>query len=118
MDAPRTMTPAAASTIARTAGLDLAGALRDAAFVALVTLGLCIPIIAYKTDQGPANELILTPWWGLVAILCALAFAVRLAGAPWLEACRAPSRKEAAIVTQAQLGISNWRQPFPASREA
>src|SRR5687768_5332022 len=96
MDAPRTMTPAAA---ARTAAPGLAAAIKNAALVALVTFGLCIPIIAYKTDQGPSNELILTPRWGLVLILCALAFAaslaMRLAGAPWLEARRAQTRKEA-----------------------
>jgi branched-chain amino acid transport system permease protein len=98
MDAPRTAMPATA-TSTRTAGSDFAAALKDAGLAALVTLGLAIPIIAYKTDQGPANELILTPRWGLVLVLCALAFAVRLGmrvvGAPWLEARRARSRKEA-----------------------
>src|SRR3954449_12562955 len=98
MDASQTAMPAAA-TSARAAGSDFTAALKDAGLAALVTLGLSIPIIAYKTDQGPANELILTPRWGLVLVLCALAFAVRLAmrviGVPWLEARRAQSRKEA-----------------------
>jgi branched-chain amino acid transport system permease protein len=99
MDAPRTMTPVATPAAARTAGPDIIAALKDAGLAALVTFGLSIPIIAYKTDQGPSNELILTPRWGLVLILCALAFGVRLAmrliGVPWLEARRAQSRKEA-----------------------
>ena len=99
MDAPRTMTPVATPAAARTAGSDIAAALKDAGLAALVTFGLSIPIIAYKTDQGPSNELILTPRWGLVLILCVLAFGVRLAmrliGVPWLEARRAQSRKEA-----------------------
>jgi branched-chain amino acid transport system permease protein len=58
---------------------DLSRALKDAALWALVTLGLSIPIIAYRTDQFQ-NELVLRPRWGLVAIFCALAFSARLVG--------------------------------------
>src|SRR5690349_13313714 len=72
--------------------------------MAAVTLGLCIPIIAYKTDQSLSNELVLVSRWGLVAALCAVAFAVRLAlrlaGAHWAGPRRATARKEA-IVTVA-----------------
>jgi branched-chain amino acid transport system permease protein len=99
MDAPRTIAPIVAPAAGRTAASDIGAALKDAGLTALITLGLSIPILAYKTDQGPANELILTPRWRLVALLCALAFVVRLAmrlvGVPWLEARRAQSRKEA-----------------------
>lgn len=56
----------------------LAPALKDAAVAALVTLGLCIPIIAYRTDQLQGGELFLTPRWRYVALLCALAFGARL----------------------------------------
>ncbi len=52
--------------------------LRDAALCALVALGLCIPLIAYRMDPGPGSDLVLVPRWGLVAILCALTFGVRL----------------------------------------
>ena len=57
---------------------DLVAALKDAAVTALITFGLCIPIIAFRTDQSLDNQLILRPRWGLVAVLCALAFALRL----------------------------------------
>src|SRR5918992_5895604 len=57
---------------------DVMAALKDAALAALVTLGLSIPILSYRTDQGLGVELILRPRWGLVALFCALAFAARL----------------------------------------
>src|SRR3954454_10038192 len=98
MDAPRTSGSAPAATDAASR-LDLAAALKDAGLAALVTLGLCIPIIAYKTDQSIANELVLVPRWGLVGALCAAAFAVRfavrLAGARRWGPPRAGARKEA-----------------------
>ena len=56
MDAPRTMTPVATPAAARTAGSDIVAALKDAGLAALVTFGLSIPIIAYKTDQGPRTS--------------------------------------------------------------
>lgn len=56
----------------------MAGILRDAALYALVAFGLCVPIIAYRTDPGPGSDLLLTPRWGLVACLCAAIFVVRL----------------------------------------
>jgi len=52
--------------------------LRDAALCALVALGLCVPLIAFRMDPGPGSDLVLVPRWGLVAILCAITFAVRL----------------------------------------
>jgi branched-chain amino acid transport system permease protein len=57
---------------------DVAAAVKDAGLYALVTFGLCIPIIAYRTDLSQSNEMILRPRWGLVALLCALVFAFRL----------------------------------------
>src|SRR5688572_8774781 len=56
----------------------IGAALKDASVAALITFGLCIPVIAYRTDQGQGVELILRPRWGLVALMCALVFAVRL----------------------------------------
>lgn len=52
--------------------------LRDAALCALVALGLCVPLIAFRMDPGPGSDLVLVPRWGLVAILCAITFGVRL----------------------------------------
>jgi branched-chain amino acid transport system permease protein len=73
--------PAIASTAPQTAvlsRLDLAAAIKDAAFAAAVTFGLSIPIVAFRTDQSGA-DLFLTPRWGTVAVICALVFALRLA---------------------------------------
>jgi branched-chain amino acid transport system permease protein len=70
--------PAQGAAAARPA-FDLAAAVKDAGLYALVTLGLCIPIVAFRTDQSQANELILRPRWGLVALLCALVFGFRMA---------------------------------------
>jgi branched-chain amino acid transport system permease protein len=57
---------------------DFPGAVRDAARTGVITFGLCVPIIALRTEQNMANELVLQPRWGLVAIFVALAFAGRL----------------------------------------
>jgi branched-chain amino acid transport system permease protein len=59
---------------------EIVAALKDAALWAAITLGLCIPILLYRTDQSQGNELILRPRWGLVAFMCALAFGGRLIG--------------------------------------
>ena len=55
------------------------GILRDAGLYALVTLGLCVPIISYRTDLNQTSALGLTPRWGLVASLCAAIFLARIA---------------------------------------
>ncbi|HEU4519319.1 MAG TPA: high-affinity branched-chain amino acid ABC transporter permease LivM [Microvirga sp.] len=75
--------PAITAAPARPAALpasrfDVAAAVKDAALTALITLGLCIPILSYRTDQSGAL-LYLTPRWGLVALICAFVFAGRIA---------------------------------------
>src|SRR5215212_5182340 len=78
-DSPMTA-PAIATTSARqtvSSRFDLAAALKDAALAALLTLGLSIPILSYRTDQSGAL-LFLTPRWGLVATVCAIAFGARI----------------------------------------
>jgi branched-chain amino acid transport system permease protein len=60
-------------------GVTFLGALKDAALVALVTLGLSFPIVALRTEQDLQNRLMLAERWGLVAALCAAAFILRLA---------------------------------------
>ena len=78
MTVPQTSMVAPAAAKTGLVGADAVAAIKDAALSALVMLGLAIPILSYRTDQGPSNELILRPRWGLVALLCALVFAVRL----------------------------------------
>ncbi|TGE01443.1 high-affinity branched-chain amino acid ABC transporter permease LivM [Methylobacterium nonmethylotrophicum] len=69
----------AASTAADRAAPDVAGIVKDAALFALVTFGLCVPIVAFRTDLSQTSALDLVPRWGLVAILCGIVFIVRLA---------------------------------------
>ena len=93
--------PAIAATAPQTAvpaRFDLAAAIKDAAFSAAVTFGLSIPILSFRTDQSGA-DLFLTPRWGLVALVCALVFALR-------------------IVTHAFLATRAARKAVPSSRQA
>ncbi|MGL4811641.1 MAG: high-affinity branched-chain amino acid ABC transporter permease LivM [Beijerinckiaceae bacterium] len=52
---------------------------KDAGIAALVMLGLCVPMVAWRTEQNMANELVLIPRWGWVALACAIVFFGRLA---------------------------------------
>jgi branched-chain amino acid transport system permease protein len=80
MEAAASTPPTASQAAVMRRGLDLARSLKEAALWAAITLGLSIPILSFRTDQGQSNELILRPRWGLVALLCALVFALRLVG--------------------------------------
>ncbi|MCA0320359.1 MAG: DUF3382 domain-containing protein, partial [Proteobacteria bacterium] len=53
-------------------------ALKDAAFAALVTAGLCFPIIALRSDQDMSNRLVLETRWSWVLIAAAVVFVGRL----------------------------------------
>ncbi len=57
----------------------LVPAVKDAAGLALLTLGLSVPILALRLDQDINNQPILRARWGYVAVAVALAFAARLA---------------------------------------
>jgi branched-chain amino acid transport system permease protein len=76
MNAP-SITTSSAKSPALPSRFDLTAAIKDAAISALITFGLCIPIIAYKTDQN-GGDLILRARWDLVAIFCAIIFGLRL----------------------------------------
>lgn len=95
---------------------------RDAALWALVTLGLCIPIVSYRAELG-ASGLELTPRWGLVAAFCAAIFALRLVQRLFLQrrearrrAVSAPALEPAidAVRTDpaAGRGLSAWGLPL------
>ncbi|MBY0297163.1 MAG: high-affinity branched-chain amino acid ABC transporter permease LivM [Methylobacterium sp.] len=71
--------PALAAAPAARPALDLPAIVKDALLFALVTFGLCVPVVAYRTDLSSTSALDLTPRWGLVAILCGLVFLARLA---------------------------------------
>ena len=55
-------------------GRDIKAALKEAAFAALVTLGLCIPIVAWGTRQNMDNVLVLDPRWDSVAWAVGIVF--------------------------------------------
>ncbi|UVF21196.1 high-affinity branched-chain amino acid ABC transporter permease LivM [Microvirga terrae] len=75
MNAPSITTAEQTQAVTRT--FDLGAALKDSLRTALITLGLSIPILSYKTDQSGA-DLFLTPRWGLVATICVIVFGLRL----------------------------------------
>lgn len=52
-----------------------ADALKKALIAGLVTLGLCFPIVALRTDANFSNQLVLIPRWGLAFTLAAIAAA-------------------------------------------
>lgn len=56
---------------------NLVAALRDAGFLALFTLGLSFPILAFRTRQDLDLGLVLDPRWQLVATVVAIAFFAR-----------------------------------------
>jgi branched-chain amino acid transport system permease protein len=59
----------------RAAGIRvLVAAGRRAACAGLVTLALCFPVLAYRTEQNEANLLVLRPRWELVALAGGAAF--------------------------------------------
>lgn len=72
---------------------DLMAALKEAAFAALITFGLCIPIIAWGTRQNLDNQLVLDPRWDAVAWAVAIVFVGR-----FLVALRQQKRGEGKAV--------------------
>ncbi len=56
---------------------DMMAALKEAGFAALITFGLCIPIIAWGTRQNLDNVLVLDPRWDAVAWAVAIVFVGR-----------------------------------------
>ncbi len=53
---------------------ELTGAFKQAALAALVAFGLCFPVVAWKTEQDIANNLIVESRWVLTAVICAAVF--------------------------------------------
>jgi branched-chain amino acid transport system permease protein len=97
--------------------IDVARALRDAAWTALVAFGLFLPLIGFVTIQNLNNALILEPRLGLLATFVAVAALGRLAyelvitpmraRAALRPAPSAPSRLRIFIAT-----LGRWFTPF------
>jgi len=84
---------------------------KDAVLVGLLTLGLCIPIVAFRTRQDLATQgLVLDERWGTVAALVLIAFGARLA---WLLA----GDKVLAGLAAAGRGISGALSPVLGNAE-
>ena len=68
--------------------VDLAGALRDAAFTGVIAFCLFLPLIGFLTVVDIGNRLVLTTRWPLlfaiVALVTGMRFAYSAALAPWL----------------------------------
>jgi branched-chain amino acid transport system permease protein len=68
---------------------DLARALRDAGFAALLSFGLLLPLIGFNTVQNIRNELVLETRWPLlftlVGVIAVGRFLQSFAISPWLE---------------------------------
>ncbi len=94
----------------------LPGLIKDAALFALVTLGLCVPIVSYRTDLGQGIGLVITSRWGTVAALCGAIFVLRLLQQLYLtgrtrrRAAQAPvaegASRLAAILSPLTLGLA------------
>ena len=78
----------------------LPGALKSALLTALVTLGLCFPIIAWETQLDIESRLTLVSWWNYVAAFVAIAFAGRFAYLMWRAL---PREQRQAIAPRAKL---------------
>ncbi|NJO54119.1 MAG: DUF3382 domain-containing protein [Bacteroidales bacterium] len=72
-----------AATAPATARADFAAAIKDAAIAALIALGVTLPLIGFRTDQGPDYKLILTTRFDLVAVLVGVVFVARLLFTLW-----------------------------------
>ena len=93
-----------AATSAAQAKRDIPAALKEAAFAALVTLGLCFPIIAYGTRQNIENVLVLDPRWDAVAWAVAIVFLGRFV----IELRRQGQRREKSLVRILPHGTFAW----------
>jgi len=94
--------------------VNIADALRDAAFIGVIAFGLFLPLIGFLTGVNGSNELVLTTRWRLlfaiVAVIIIGRFAYALTMAPWLAA-RARRPAQTAPSARREF-ISNWFVPF------
>ncbi len=93
--------------------VDVAGALRDAGVIGLISVGLFLPLIGLQTVTNIGDELIVITRWPfllvLVVVIAAARFAYSVALAPWL-ARRALRPPQAAPAWARQ--IRRWLVPF------
>ena len=78
---------------------DVMAAVKDAGLAALVTFGLSIPILAYRTEEDISNHLIVVPRWSWPLVACILVFIGRFAAIAFRSRPRAA--RPAAVATAA-----------------
>src|SRR6185503_13571352 len=95
---------------------NVAHALKDAAFTALIAFALLLPLIGFKTVQNMRNELELETRIPLLLAIVAVITAARLFGAlviePWRERRTLRPHAADARVTGIKTAFSNWFTPF------
>jgi len=99
--------------------VNIAGALRDAAFIGAIAFGLFLPLIGFQTGVNGSNELVLTTRWpllfALVAVTAVGRFIYSFALAPWLlRRARQPASAARAENFSAKLRgtLAKWFVPF------
>ena len=94
--------------------VDVARALRDAGFTALLALGLFLPLIGFQTVTDFRNNLVLTTRWPLLFAIVVVVGAGRLAFSlvlePWLK--QRTLRPGAAAPSSWRVAIGKWFAPF------
>src|SRR5476651_2626747 len=94
--------------------VDMARALRDAGFTALLAFGLFLPLIGFQTVTNIRNDLILTTRWPLLFAIVAVVGAGRLAFSlvfePWLK--QRTLRPVAAAPAGWRAVFAKWFTPF------
>ena len=93
--------------------VDIAGALRDAGVIGLISVGLFLPLIGLQTVTNIRDELIVITRWplllALVVTIAVVRFAYSVALAPWLA--RRALRPPQAVPAWARQ-IRRWLVPF------
>ncbi len=94
--------------------VDLARALRDAGFTALLAFGLFLPLIGFQTVTNIRNELVLNTRWpllfGIVAVVGGGRLAYSLVVEPWL--LQRTQRPVVAAPSAWRAKLGKWFVPF------
>src|SRR5512135_3535204 len=94
--------------------LDMARALRDAGFTALLAFGLFLPLIGFQTITDVHNSLILTTRWPLLFTIVAIVgvgrLAYSLAVEPWFR--QRTVRRVSAPPAGWRAAVGKWFVPF------
>ena len=95
-----------------TTDIDVAGALKGAAFTAVIALGLFLPLIGLKTKQDIHNELVLEPRFPLLLTFVVLAVAGSLLMSLVITPWRARRLRRVEQPARVPLALARWFAPF------